>query len=137
MRRKQEHVLNACLFPCLQQALGATFRRTKQSKCVGNFPCLILSYCRGIVRLLEREAGLSQPVQIRRAWIGEKRLPWGEGASHPLRARLGGSKTERDHEDHREALERAAGPRCPLLQVTKRCSDGCCIKTDHEKGAVS
>ena len=105
MRREQEHVLNACLLSRLQKALGTTFRRTEQSKCIGNLARLILGQCRGIVRRLKLEPGLLQPVKIRRARIGEKRLTWSEGASHPSRARLGGSETERDHEHHRETAQ--------------------------------
>jgi hypothetical protein len=74
MRREQEHVLDACLFPCLQEALRATFRRTEQSECIGNLARLILRDCRGIVRWLELEPGLFQPVKIRCARIGEKGL---------------------------------------------------------------
>src|SRR5262245_18455702 len=81
MRREQEHVLNARLFPRLQKALGTTFRRTEQSKCIGNSPRLILTQRRRIVRWLELEAGLFQPVKIRRARIGEKGLTWSEEAS--------------------------------------------------------
>src|SRR5262245_37393736 len=105
MRREQEHVLDACLFARLQKALGTTFRRAEQSKCIGNLARVILGDCRGIVGRLKLEAGLLQPAKIRRARIGEKGLTWSEGASHPSRARLGGSETERDHEHDRKALE--------------------------------
>jgi len=56
--REKEHVLNACLFPSLQQALGTTFRRTKESKCVGNLLGSILRDCRRIVALLKLESSL-------------------------------------------------------------------------------
>jgi hypothetical protein len=68
-------------------------------------PRLILTQCRRIVRWLELETGLLQPVKIRRARIGKKGLAWSEPASHPSRARLGGSETERDDEHHRKAAQ--------------------------------
>src|SRR5262249_18087935 len=114
MRREQEHVLNACLLPSLQQALGTTFRRAEQSKGIGNSARLILGQCRGIVRWLKLEPGLLQPVKIRRARISEKGLTRSEGASHPSRARLGGSETEREHEHHREFPAVSGRPALPL-----------------------
>jgi hypothetical protein len=80
MRREQEHVLDARLLPSLEKALGTTFRRAEQSECIGNLPRLILSDCRGVVRRLKLEAGLFQPVKVRRARIGEKGLTGSEKA---------------------------------------------------------
>src|SRR5205085_189917 len=95
-----------------------------------------LKHCRGIVGLLKLESSLFQPVKIRGARISEKGLTWSEPASHPSRAHFVRSETESDHEHHRKVPQGAVGPRCPLLQVTKRCADGCRMETDHEKGAV-
>src|SRR5437763_1183021 len=136
MSREQEHVLNACLLPSLQKALGTIFRRTEQSKCIGNLPRSILRNCRGIVVLLKLESSFFQPVKIRGARISKKGSTRSEPASHPSRPCLGGSQTERNHEHHRKIPQGAVGPRCPLLQVTKRCADRCRMQTDHEKGAV-
>src|SRR5215470_9984633 len=111
MRREQEHMLDACLFPCLQKALRATFRRAEQPECIGNLARLMLRDCRGIVRWLELEPGLFQPVKIRCARIGEKRLTWCEGAPHPSRARFGGSEAERTL----LGSPAVSGPLAPLL----------------------
>jgi len=51
-------VLNAGLFPSLQQALGATLWRAEQPECIGNFPRSILRDCRRIVALLKLESSL-------------------------------------------------------------------------------
>src|SRR6516165_11718209 len=104
-------MLDTSLLPHLQKSLRTTFRRAKQSKCISNLLCLILGYRRGIVRWLKREPDLLEPVKIRCARIGEKGLTWSEPASHPSRARFGGSEAERDHEHHREVPR---GPLAPL-----------------------
>ena len=104
MRREQEHMLNPCVLPRLQESLCTTFRRAEQSKCICNSARLILGDGGGIVRVLELEAGGPEPAKIRGARIGEEGLTWSEPAPHPSRPHLGiGSETERDHENHREA----------------------------------
>src|SRR5216684_3465080 len=59
-----------------------------------------------------------------------------EPAPHPLRADRSIAEAERDHEDHREALERAAGAPGALFQMTARGADRRRIEPDHEKRPV-
>src|SRR5216684_2611709 len=59
-----------------------------------------------------------------------------EPAPHPLRADRSIAEAERDHEDHREALERAAAAPGALFQMTARGADRRRIEPDHEKRPV-
>src|SRR5262249_24957369 len=101
MSREQEHVLNACFLPRLQEPLCTTVRWAEKPKRIRDAQRLILRYGRRMVRVHEIEARLAQPAKIGRARIVEERLAGSEPAPHPSRSYLRiGAEAESRHEHH-------------------------------------